>query len=216
VLDSPSKLESPSNQAITSATPTKAALVTLLVVGALVRLGLIFVFAGQEPEIVDAQDYNRLAIGLVETGEYRDASGNLTSLRPPFYPLLVAGLYQCFGLENYRAVRVAQAILSLFTLLLVYQLGKELYCPKVGLWAAAGYCFYPTLLGMNNLLLSEGLFTFFFVAAKGLIFPSRPTKCSVFSVRKRSATPTVSQKCRKFVQQPMLTCWQLSMVVPVV
>jgi 4-amino-4-deoxy-L-arabinose transferase-like glycosyltransferase len=62
-------------------------------------------------------------------------------------------------------VRVAQAILSLFTLLLVYQLGKELYCPKVGLWAAAGYCFYPTLLGMNNLLLSEGLFTFFFVAA---------------------------------------------------
>ena len=62
-------------------------------------------------------------------------------------------------------MRIAQAVLSLCTLLLVYQLGKELYDPKIGLIAAAGYCFYPSLLGTNNLLLSEGLFTFFFVAA---------------------------------------------------
>lgn len=141
------------------------ALALLLVLGAVVRIGLIFLFEGQKPEIVDAQDYDGLAVRLVETGRYEDASGNLTSLRPPLYPYIVSRIYHTFGLENYTAVRIAQAILSLCTLLLVYQLGKELYDSNIGLLAAAAYGFYPSLLGMNNLILSEGLFIFFFVAA---------------------------------------------------
>ncbi len=146
--------------------PAARRILTLLVIaGALVRFGLVAVFEGRTPEIVDAQDYDRLAVGLVETGRYQDETGRLTSLRPPFYPLLVAGLYESFGLQNYTAVRVAQVLLSLCTMLLVYQLGKSLYSTNVGLWAAGGYAFYPTLLGMNNLVLSEGVFTFFFVAA---------------------------------------------------
>ena len=141
------------------------ALALLIIAGALVRIGLIVLFEGQTPEVVDAQDYDQLAVRLVETGEYQDASGQLTSLRPPLYPFAVSLIYGAFGLENYTAVRIAQAILSLCTMLIVYHLGKELYNSDVGLWAAAGYCFYPSLLGMNNLLLSEDLFIFFFVAA---------------------------------------------------
>lgn len=149
----------------TLARRTRVTLGFLLLTGGLLRLALVFLFEGQPPEIVDAKDYNGLAIRLVETGSYQDASGQLTSLRPPLYPFLVSVLYRGFGLENWTAVRVAQVLVSLLTLLLVYQLGKDLYSVRVGLWAAAGYCFYPTLLGMNNLLLSETLFTFFFIAA---------------------------------------------------
>lgn len=136
-----------------------------MALGILVRAGLIFAFHGLPPEIVDAKDYNRLAVGLIETGEYQDPEGNLTSMRPPFYPWVVSLLYRGFGLENYTAVRIAQALLSLVTMYFVYLLGWEIYSARVGLWAAGGYCFYPSLLGTNNLLLSESLFTFFYTAA---------------------------------------------------
>lgn len=155
-------------------------LLLLLLLGAVVRIVLVFVFHGQTPEIVDAQDYDGLAVRLIETGNYQSESGELISLRPPLYPYLVSVLYRAFGLQNYTAVRIAQSALSLVTMLLVYCLGKELYSSRVGLWAAGGYCFYPPLLGMNNLLLSEGLFTFFLTLA--MLLAVRILRAPSFSV----------------------------------
>lgn len=148
-------------------------LVWILLAGLLPRAVLWWAFADVPVEIVDAKDYNRLAVGLLETGSYIDDNGQLTSLRPPLYPVFVAGIYQVFGVENYQAVRAVQALLSLVTTVLVYRLGREAFSRRVGLWAAAIHCFYPSLLGFNNLLLSEVLFTFFctaimLVAVRGL------------------------------------------------
>ena len=58
------------------------------------RIGLVIPFVDQAPEIVDAQDYNGLAVRLVVSGRYEDASGNLISLRPPLYPYLISVLYR--------------------------------------------------------------------------------------------------------------------------
>ena len=55
-----------------------------------------------------------------------------SSQRPPGYPAFVAGVYLLFGIENYAAVRAAQALLSLLTVVCVYLLGKELYSPRIG------------------------------------------------------------------------------------
>lgn len=153
-------------------------LVWVLCAGVVVRAALWFAWRDVPVRIVDAQSYNQLATGLLETGSYVDEHGRLTSLRPPLYPVIVAGLYRVFGVENYAAVRAVQSALSLLTVLLVYCLGKDVYSRRTGLWSAAGVCFYPSLLGFNNLLLSETLFTLFVVAV---------TWAVVLAVKRQSA-----------------------------
>jgi 4-amino-4-deoxy-L-arabinose transferase-like glycosyltransferase len=136
------------------------ALAWILLAGAVVRVGLWLVCADMPVAVVDAQDYNRLAVGLVRHGAYLTPDGELSSLRPPLYPVVVAGVYRVFGLENHAAVRALQALLSLGTVVVVYRLGLLAFTERAGLWAATLVCFYPSLLGFNNLLLSETLFTF--------------------------------------------------------
>jgi 4-amino-4-deoxy-L-arabinose transferase-like glycosyltransferase len=137
-----------------------AVLFLILALGAGVRLGLWVRFQKQALNVSDERDYNALAVNLVEHGEYALTSGEPDSLRPPLYPALVAVVYRVFGLENYQAVRLAQAVLSLGLVVLLYRLGTSQISPQAGLWLAGLACFYPTLLGFNNLLLTEVLFTF--------------------------------------------------------
>jgi 4-amino-4-deoxy-L-arabinose transferase-like glycosyltransferase len=136
----------------------------ILIVGSIVRGVLVWSFGAQPPAIDDARDYDRLARGLVETGRYVDEQGKLTSIRPPLFPAMAAGVYRVFGKGNYRAVAAVQAAVSLLTVVLVFRLGAELYSPRIGVIAAAATCFYPTLLAFNQLFLSEVLFTFFVCA----------------------------------------------------
>ncbi|HBJ36594.1 MAG TPA: hypothetical protein DDZ51_17930 [Planctomycetaceae bacterium] len=132
-----------------------------------IRIVLAFTFGSHSPQIVDAQDYDRLAIGLVETGRYSydTQSGELTSLRPPLYPAMVAVIYMVFGVGSYVAVSLVQSVISLATMVLVHRMGNRLVGPRAGLIAAAIFGFYPSLLAFNCQLLSETLFTFLFTAA---------------------------------------------------
>jgi 4-amino-4-deoxy-L-arabinose transferase-like glycosyltransferase len=140
-------------------------LIWILLVGAAARLVLWYAWAGWSPLINDdARDYQRLAIGLATTGRYADANGKPISLRPPLYPAMLAGIYLGCGLENDAAVRAVQAGIGLLTTVFVYRLGRIVYDRRVALWAAVMCCFYPSLLGYSNLLLSETLFTFMVAA----------------------------------------------------
>jgi 4-amino-4-deoxy-L-arabinose transferase-like glycosyltransferase len=135
------------------------ALWIILAAALVVRIALWSFWQDMPVRIVDAQDYNRLALGLLNEGAYLTPSGNPSSLRPPLYPVLVAGVYRVFGAENYAVVRFLQAVLGLVTALLTYYLGRNAFSHRVGLWSAAWCAFYPSLLGFNNLLLTETLFT---------------------------------------------------------
>jgi 4-amino-4-deoxy-L-arabinose transferase-like glycosyltransferase len=134
-------------------------LLVILLAGACVRVALWLAFDGLELHD-DERDYNSLAVNLVLHGEFAHEPGQSTSIRPPLYPAFVAGIYWLAGVENWQAVRLVQALLSLLTVVLLYRLGVELYSRRVALWLAGLFCFYPSLLGFNNLLLTEVLFTF--------------------------------------------------------
>jgi 4-amino-4-deoxy-L-arabinose transferase-like glycosyltransferase len=138
-------------------------LVVVLVVGAVLRLALVLWFHGRPLEVHDERDYDQLATTLVETARYAAPSGELTSLRPPLYPALVAGVYLVAGVENHTAVRLVQVLISLATVVLVYRLATRLYDPRIGLWAATVTCFYPSLLASCCFLLTETLFAFWIV-----------------------------------------------------
>ena len=133
----------------------------ILILGLIPRLALMVFFHDLPIRITDAQDYDRLATSLAETGSYVDKRGIPTSLRPPLYPAVVAGLYRMFGVHNLLAVHIFQTMLSLITTVIVYWTAAEIYSLRVAVAAAAIFCFYPTLLGFNSQILSEVLFTFF-------------------------------------------------------
>jgi 4-amino-4-deoxy-L-arabinose transferase-like glycosyltransferase len=154
----PSTASRPAVEGTTSA-QRLSPLVAILVVGGLLRLALWAWFADLPPNIWDERDYNVLAINLVEHGEFAFTPGRLTSLRPPLYPAVVAGTYWLFGLENYQAVRLLQIGLSLVNVALLYALGTALGSRRFATWLAALFCFYPSLLIFDGLLLTETLFT---------------------------------------------------------
>jgi 4-amino-4-deoxy-L-arabinose transferase-like glycosyltransferase len=169
VVISPMRMALDDNRDRAAAIPKSLALI--LVVGFVLRLALL-IGVGHSPQLHgDEPDYNQLAVNLVEHGEYAFRSGDpnsgplvLTSLRPPLYPAFVAGIYQLFGLENWLVVGAIQTLLSLGTVWIVYRLGMKIYSAQVGVCAAALVCFYPSLLGYNNFILAEGLFTFLLCA----------------------------------------------------
>lgn len=136
------------------------ALALILLIGAALRIVLAWVLSDQPLSIWDEQEYDQLAKTIATTGEYAfTPGGELTSLRPPLYPLSVAGVYKVAGISNFPAVRLMQAGLGLATTVLLYALGRLILDPKSSLWLAGMYCFYPSLLGFNFLVLTETMFT---------------------------------------------------------
>lgn len=138
----------------------------ILLAGLLLRAGILCFFQGDVLQIVDETHYNALAVELAQTGNYASAEEGLVSLRPPLYPWFLSRIYRVFGLENYTAVRWAQIFLSLLTTLGVYGLARELdgfLSERGALFAAAAFCFYPSLVGQNFFILSETFFTFWLV-----------------------------------------------------
>jgi 4-amino-4-deoxy-L-arabinose transferase-like glycosyltransferase len=134
-------------------------LLALLAAGLCVRLVIL---AGTEElalAIEDEQHYAALARNLLHRGEFANESGTLTSIRPPLYPLFVAGTWTLAGGESLQATRLAQVAASLGSVALLAWLGASLFSERVGLIAASFLCFYPSLLISNYLLLTETLFT---------------------------------------------------------
>lgn len=137
----------------------------ILFVGLLLRLVLMAGLDGSSLRIVDETHYDGLAVHLLQTGNYGSEAETFVSLRPPLYPWVVSEIYRLFGVRNYTAVRAAQILLSLVTVLCVYGLAREtgFLSPNASLAAAGFFCFYPSLIAQNFLILTETFFTFWLV-----------------------------------------------------
>jgi len=135
-----------------------------LAIGLVVRLAILWHTAGLDTRIADEKQYRQLAQSLAEGRGFAWDSGELTSLRPPLYPALVAGIWSVTGVQNYQAVRLVQILLALLTTWVVYEMGRRTYRETVGRAAAAVFWLYPGLMLFNFLLLTEGLFTLLLAA----------------------------------------------------
>jgi 4-amino-4-deoxy-L-arabinose transferase-like glycosyltransferase len=134
-------------------------LLVVLAMGLVVRLVLLYMTHDTRLMIVDEQHYYRLALNLLHGHGFAREPGALTSIRPPLYPVFMALVWRLTGTESLLPVRMAQILLSLANVLVLYRLGLLLFNRRVGLIAATGFCFYPSLVGFNFLMLTEVLFT---------------------------------------------------------
>lgn len=103
----------------------------------------------------DSHNFREFADTLRETGTYRDAL-HRHAWRTPGYPLFLLAL-DAVGLGSPPAVRRVHILLDTLNILLVFLLAAHLFRPVTGLLAAAIFAFYPFLIYMNALVISETL-----------------------------------------------------------
>ncbi|NOY06345.1 MAG: glycosyltransferase family 39 protein, partial [Chlorobi bacterium] len=95
---------------------------------------------------------------LLPADRVPDRSPQPTARRLILYPIFLAGVYKLFG-RNFAAVGVVQALLSTFTVYLIYLLGRMVFGKaQVGLVGAAMAAVYLPFIRYTNSLLTETLF----------------------------------------------------------
>jgi 4-amino-4-deoxy-L-arabinose transferase-like glycosyltransferase len=142
----------------------RLALRVAIALGLLVRLAIFWHTSPLGPEIEDEQHYIQIAENIGDGQGFARVPGQLTSMRPPLYPGVVAAIFAVAGSGNLQAVRLVQILLALATAALVYALGKRVFTPAVGRYAAAVSFLYPSSVFFNFTILTETLFTFLLIA----------------------------------------------------
>lgn len=116
--------------------------------GALLAAGLLARFAyswhgHRAHEIPTVNDqYETIALSVVQRGEYAIEPGRPTSMREPVYPLFIAAVYSVAG-ERPGLVVFLQCLLSAATGWLLWLTGRRLFDERTALAALAVFMLYP-------------------------------------------------------------------------
>jgi 4-amino-4-deoxy-L-arabinose transferase-like glycosyltransferase len=91
-------------------------------------------------------------------------AGTPTAAWPPGYPAFLGVVFRLFG-EGVRQTSIANLVLALLTIVVVYGIGLLLFDRRTALVAAAAVAIWPGQIFFTSLTLSEPLFTFLFTLA---------------------------------------------------
>ena len=154
----------------------------ILILILLISLGLslFYSFHFRIKPVVDAQAYDSIGWNMAQGFGYRQTAGsnlvNDSSITRvgPLYELFLAGIYKIFG-HHYQPVWIAQAILHAVSAWLVYLTALLVFNnsgskKKIGLWAAAIFGFYPDLIEISAMILTETFYLFLVCLAIYLFF----------------------------------------------
>jgi 4-amino-4-deoxy-L-arabinose transferase-like glycosyltransferase len=114
----------------------------------------------------DAAHYIRMAKRLILEGYYSYWGGHPDAFVTPGYPLFLTILLRLFwDTQELFPMRVYQVQLffSVGTSLLIYLIGKRVANGFVGLLASLAFALYPTSIWATAHVLTETIYTFFFV-----------------------------------------------------
>lgn len=153
----PTKL--PSHTAASHKQSPHRLLWVIVALGLVLRLVVLYMGKDTGLMIDDEQHYHTLALNLLHGHGFAWKPGALTSARPPLYPFLITLVWTVSGTESLWVVRIAQILLSLVNVWLLYRLGLLLFNHRIALLAAVAFCFYPSFVGFNVFILTEVLFT---------------------------------------------------------
>ena len=149
---------------------SKYILLIILLTGLAIRIPFLFLTWNAPLKIVDEQHYNDMAQYFAQSGNFgvEGKEGHLSSIRPPMYVWTVAGFYKVLGTDNptvvQLSVRIFQVLISLLTVWLIYRIGLKAFKNETTALIGAGlFCFYPSMVMQNFMILTETEFTFFLV-----------------------------------------------------
>lgn len=154
--------------------------IIILIVLVTFLLSVAYSFHFRIVPAVDARAYDNIAQNIAAGYGYKE-DATLTFEQDfaiarvgPLYEYFLAGIYKIFG-HSYDVVWVAQALLRALTVWLIYLivlliLKDKSYQRKSGLLSAAFVAFYPDLIEISAMLLTETLYLFLFCLMLYLFF----------------------------------------------
>ncbi len=131
----------------------------LIIFAAALALRLLYVLNVHEGLVFpDEQCYWRVAQNFLD-GRGLVLDQSLQVVRAPIYPLVLAGFQHLFR-DNLLPLRVAQAVVSALTCVLIFALGRAFAGQVCGAAAGAVAAVYPFFVFYTSVALSETLFMF--------------------------------------------------------
>src|SRR3989344_8677822 len=139
----------------------KKILFAILLLGLLVRLGLIVFFDDSHRLFHDADSAEYLALAenlRLGHGFTWDSSTPFypNSFRTPAYPGFLFLVRFLFG--SYKAALVIQSVLIVLSAYFLYLIGREYFSRKIALWSAGIFLFAPFSLNVSVKFLTQTLF----------------------------------------------------------
>jgi len=133
-------------------------------------LSLFYSFYFRIKPQVDAQAYDAIGWNIAQGNGYRQTAGSELTVDTsitrvgPLYEYFLAGIYKIFG-HRYEPVWIAQAIMHVLSAWLVYLTAILIFCDfrskkRIGLWAVAIFSFYPDLIEISAMVLTETFYLF--------------------------------------------------------
>lgn len=152
----------------------------IFILTAIFFLTVFYAFYFQIQPVVDARAYDTIAKNILSGQGYREnLNVNIEydyaiARVGPLYEYFLAGIYKVFG-HNLQAVWIIQALFHTLSAGLIYFIALLLFFDnhlrkKIALWAAAIFGFYPDLIEISAMLLTETLYLFLFCLALYVFF----------------------------------------------
>ena len=128
----------------------------------------------------DAKSYDTLAVSLLEgkglqkwdyEGLFSDPKQSLIvySFRPPFLPIVLAGVYGVAG-HHFWVARVVMALLSAATCVVVARIARRLFGGRAGVVAGLLMAVYPKLIYYSGDIVTETVYIFLLALAVAMLF----------------------------------------------
>lgn len=109
----------------------------------------------------NSDQYEDIAINLVERGEFSVEPGNPTSKREPSYPLFIASVYAVAGRQP-GLIIASHCVLSLATAWMLWLLSRRIFSDGIALSTLAVFVFYPQSVYYTAFFFRETWLTFWF------------------------------------------------------
>ncbi len=140
----------------------------ILLLALVIRVGYVYVQVNHNLFHVatyapDSVRYINLADNLIKIGMFSYEGRVPTANDTPGFPLFLAGLRLVFG-PSLMAIYIAQILLSVATVLMVFLIARAYFSDQAGLWAAGLAAIYPLGFIFVATPLTETLYTFLVAA----------------------------------------------------
>lgn len=138
-------------------------IIFLLLFFFLIRIGVAIFLGQKEIMHADSPSYNGYATAILQNNNWLTNPDFFGHWRAPFYPMFIATIYTLFGTNNFIAVYIFQAFLSVITCFFIYKISKKTFNEKVAIFSLIWSGFYIFYLMYVRLLIRETLVIFLII-----------------------------------------------------
>ncbi len=134
-----------------------------------VRISFLILAPARPLYLDDAISWDSVAWNFLNGRGFTEIDGKPTSLRPPIYPIFLAGIYFLFN-RNYFFVYLIQSILGALSCVLIFLLANKFFDENKSFLVSLGCVFWPPLIVYTGIIATETLYIFLLLLFFNLLY----------------------------------------------